>query len=82
MPTIHLFKGIRIKMHLREKEHNPPHIHAEYGETAASFYIDGGKIYEGKFPNKQQRIVARFINKHKDELLEMLETGIYHRIGD
>ena len=28
MPTISVFYGIAIKLYLREKEHNPPHIHA------------------------------------------------------
>ena len=28
MPTISSFYGIIIVMHLRDKEHNPPHIHA------------------------------------------------------
>jgi hypothetical protein len=28
MPTISYFYGIIIVMYLRNKEHNPPHIHA------------------------------------------------------
>lgn len=32
MPVISRFEGIVIKMYLRQKEHNPPHIHAIYGE--------------------------------------------------
>ena len=32
MPTISRFYGILILMHLTQKEHNPPHIHAYYGE--------------------------------------------------
>ena len=28
MPTISCFYGIIIVMYLRNKEHNPPHIHA------------------------------------------------------
>ena len=30
MPVISRFYGIVIKMYLRQKEHNPPHIHAIY----------------------------------------------------
>ena len=30
MPVISRFHGITIKMYLRQKEHNPPHIHAIY----------------------------------------------------
>lgn len=32
MPVISKFYGIVIKMYFRQKEHNPPHIHAFYGE--------------------------------------------------
>ena len=32
MPVIARFFGITIKMYLRQKEHNPPHIHAIYGD--------------------------------------------------
>jgi hypothetical protein len=39
------FYGIIIMMYLRDKEHNPPHIHAFYGDQAASFYIADGEIY-------------------------------------
>lgn len=37
MPTISTFYGIIITMHLRNKEHNPPHVHAAYGNEAATF---------------------------------------------
>lgn len=32
MPILSNFYGIIIKMYFRESEHNPPHIHAIYGE--------------------------------------------------
>jgi hypothetical protein len=32
MPVISRFYGIVIKMYFRKKEHNPPHVHALYGE--------------------------------------------------
>lgn len=35
IPTICQFYGIIILMHLTRKEHNPPHIHAYYGEYEA-----------------------------------------------
>ncbi|MDY2686984.1 MAG: DUF4160 domain-containing protein [Candidatus Enteromonas sp.] len=48
-------------MNLRNKEHNPPHIHAFYGENAATFYISNGEIYEGDFPSKAKKMVKEFI---------------------
>ncbi|MBQ8199400.1 MAG: DUF4160 domain-containing protein [Lachnospiraceae bacterium] len=32
MPVISRFHGITIKMYFRQKEHNPPHIHAICGD--------------------------------------------------
>ena len=43
MPTISTFYGIIIMMYLRDKEHNPPHIHAFYGDEVASFFIATGE---------------------------------------
>ena len=65
MPTISVFYGIYIMMNLRNKEHNPPHIHAYYGEHAATFYISNGEIYEGGFPSRAQKMVKEFVLKYQ-----------------
>lgn len=80
MPTISVFYGITIMMYLRDKEHNPPHIHAFYGNEAASFLIEDGKIYEGNFPKRAQKLVKEFVLKNKDALLKMWETEIYVKL--
>ena len=80
MPTISIFYGIIITMHLRNKEHNPPHIHASYGSEAATFYISNGEIYEGSFPNRAKSMVKEFILKNQKELLEMWETEKYMKL--
>ena len=54
MPTISKFYGIIILMHLTQKEHNPPHIHAIYGEQEATFFIKDGEIMYGRFPSSGQ----------------------------
>lgn len=80
MPTISIIRGIIILMHLTNKEHNPPHIHAIYGEYEATFYINDGLLYEGFFPKAESKIVKRFVNIHSKELLKMWETGIYKKL--
>ncbi len=67
-------------MYLKDKEHNPPHIHAFYGDEAASFYIANGEIYEGSFPSRAKKMVKEFVLKYKAELLEMWETGEYKKL--
>ena len=67
-------------MYLKEKEHNPPHIHAFYGNEAATFYIADGEIYQGSFPNRAKKMVKEFVLKYQKELLNMWETGTYMKL--
>ncbi len=39
-------------MFQRTKEHNPPHIHAYYGDDEAEFLISNGELAKGSFPKK------------------------------
>ena len=80
MPTISVFYGIYIMMYLRDKEHNPPHIHAFYGNESATFYLSNGEIYEGSFPITGKKMVKKFILKYQKELLEMWETEKYIKL--
>lgn len=80
MPTICSFYGIIIVMNLRNKEHNPPHIHAVTNDFAAPFSLSDGEIMEGQFPKKAKAMVKEFILKYRDELLEMWETEKYVKL--
>lgn len=53
-PTISRFYGIKIEMRLRGKEHNPPHVHAIYGEYAGSFRLSDGKFLRALCLKKQK----------------------------
>ena len=80
MPTISVFYGIIIIMHLTDKEHNPPHIHAIYGNREASFLISNGEVYEGNFPNRGAKLVKEFVLHYQEELLKMWETSSYRHL--
>ena len=67
-------------MYLRNKEHNPPHIHAITQDFDAPFFIATGEIMEGEFPPKAKAMVREFIGLHSKELEEMWETGIYRKL--
>nr|DAR57955.1 MAG TPA: protein of unknown function (DUF4160) [Caudoviricetes sp.] len=67
MPTISIFFGIIIKMNYRE--HNPPHIHAEYGEFRASYDIATAECIAGMFPANQRHMVQAWIAIHREDLL-------------
>lgn len=47
MPVISRFYGIIIRMYFQQSEHNPPHIHAIYGENMAAININSGEVLEG-----------------------------------
>ena len=80
LPTISSFYGIFILMHLTRKKHNPPHIHAIYGDYEATFYIEDGEIYNGEFPKNGKVLVKEFILKYKNELKEMWDKEVYKKL--
>lgn len=80
MPTISSFFGIIIVMYLRNKEHNPPHIHAISQDFDAPFLISTGEIMDGEFPTKAQVLVKEFVLKYQKELEEMWETEKYKKL--
>lgn len=80
MPTICVFYGITIMMYLRDKEHNPPHVHAFYGNDVGVFAISNGELLNGYLPNKISKKVKEFVLKYQNELLEMWETEKYIKL--
>lgn len=80
MPTICSFNGIIIVMYLRNKEHNPPHIHAITQDFEAPFSIETGEIMDGVFPPKSAALVKQFILKYQKQLEEMWKTEKYRKL--
>lgn len=74
MPVLSRFYGIIIRMYFLQKEHNPPHIHAIYGEHVAAITISDGRILEGELPSKALELVREWVAVHREELLTIWET--------
>lgn len=74
MPVLSRFYGIIIRMYFLQKEHNPPHIHAIYGDDMAAITIADGKILEGNLPKKALEMVREWIELNRAELLRIWET--------
>lgn len=70
MPEITRFQGIIIKMFFRN-EHNPPHIHAIYGEHNALIEISTLNMIEGDLSNKTLKLVQKWVKLNQVELMEM-----------
>ena len=73
MPTISPFYGIIIVMYLRNKEHNPPHIHAIYGDDAAAIDLNG-EVLDGYITPKALALVREWISLHKSEIERIWKT--------
>lgn len=77
MPVLARFYGITIRMYFQQTEHNPPHIHAIYGDEMAAIDIQTGNILEGHLPPKALAMVQEWCFFHKDDLLSMWETQAF-----
>lgn len=80
MPILSNFYGIIIKMYFQQSEHNPPHIHAVYGEYIGSIDIQTGELIEGDLPNRALKLVQEWTKVHKNELLNIWNTQEFKKI--
>ena len=74
MPVLSKFYGIIIRMYFQQSEHNPPHIHAIYGEHVAAIDFLEENVIEGELPTKALELVMEWIKLHKDELKLIWDT--------
>ena len=74
MPVLSRFYGIIIRMYFQQAEHNPPHIHALYGDDMAEIVIRTGEVLEGHLPPKALAMVREWVSINKSDLLHMWET--------
>ena len=72
MPEICRFFGIIICLYW--KDHNPPHIHFEYGDYQCSISIID-RIVDGKAPAKVIAKVNEWIDLHESEILSLWEKA-------
>jgi hypothetical protein len=70
MPEVSRFYGIVIQIHFN-REHNPPHFHAIYGDYEGIFAIDTLELLAGSLPKKAQSLVHEWASQYKTELMEM-----------
>ena len=77
MPEISLFFGIQISIYY--DDHNPPHIHAQYGGHKAVFDIQEATVIRGSLPSRQLKLVLAWIVMYQDELMqdwELVRSGM------
>ena len=67
-------------MYFQQAEHNPPHVHALYGEDMAAIDIQTGAVMEGHLPPKALAMVREWIVLHQKDLLQMWETQEFKQL--
>jgi len=80
VPTISEFLGIKIEMRLIGSEHNPPHIHASYGEHKAIYDIANIQLKAGKLPARANAHVIEWIILHQKDLQKMWNTQKFAKL--
>jgi len=61
-------------MYFQQSEHNPPLVHALYGESVAAVVILTGEVLEGDLPPKALAMVREWIDINREELMNMWKT--------
>lgn len=74
MPVLSRFYGIVIRMYYVQSEHNPPHIHALYGDDMAAISIQTKEVMDGYLPPKALSMVQEWITIHQNDLLHIWES--------
>lgn len=80
MPVLAKFYGITIRMYFLQSEHNPPHIHAIYGDDVAAIDFMNGEILEGHLPPKALAMVKEWVSIHRRKLITMWETQEFEKL--
>lgn len=80
MPILARLDGIAIRMYFQQEEHNPPHVHAIYGDNMIAVDIRTGKTLDGSFPQKSKTLVEQWVLKHQAELLRIWETQEFSKV--
>jgi hypothetical protein len=68
MPEISRFYGIVIRMYY--DDHNPPHLHAKYGDDEAQVGFDPVAVLNGALPGRALALVIEWATLHRQELLD------------
>ena len=77
MPVISMFYGIIVSMYFLDvRRHRLPHVHVKYQSDEAVLAIPDGRILEGRLPPGKLRLVAAWIELHRDELLADWELAV------
>ena len=64
-------RGVKYFM-FRRNEHPQPHIHCVYAEKEVSIDLEKVEVIVGSLPPKQMKEVLKWVEAHRDQLLERI----------
>lgn len=73
MPTISMFRGIKVCIYWRD--HMPPHFHAFYGDAEVLVSIEELEVIDGSLPSKQLKMLLGWAAFRQEELRENWELA-------
>jgi hypothetical protein len=76
-PRLSKFYGIVITMYW--DDHNPPHIHVDYGEYLAIVDFQRLEIIQGRLPRRAQELVFDWCELHENELIQAWDCAKEHK---
>ena len=80
MPILSKFYGITIKMYFQQSEHNPPHIHAIYGNNIGVISIKTGELMEGYLPTRALKLISEWLKINREVILDIWNTQEFRKI--
>jgi len=78
MPVISAFFGMLIRVF--HADHEPPHIHVQYGEYEAIVEIKTGNVLKGKLPRRLSGMVKKWLELRRSEVMKAWEDARAHRM--
>ena len=78
MPIISTFFGIVVRVF--HDDHEPPHVHVQYGEHKAVVEIATGRILAGRLPPRVRRILLEWLRLRRNEVVKAWTIAREQRI--
>lgn len=66
-PLLTYLEGVRVFMN--PDEHNPPHLHAQYGEEEALIALNTGEVLKGSLPSGKEKAVKQWLAHNREACL-------------
>lgn len=78
MPIIAAFLGIIVRVY--HDDHNPPHLHVQYGEYEAVVEISSGRLLSGRLPIRVKKLLREWMRVRRNAIIEAWDAARQNRI--